>query len=1278
MFPSPPRGGLSETGPWSTEAPLSRDTFITQLTAVAMRLPRKARLSTAAHVCKLDLQLGLELAISLKLTGSDVRSVLRRGDVREFQQKGLDTLTYLIEDTLASEGTRYCSTRRSVKAFCKALTKESSPSDPLPEAIRPLLTAYFAPLLRDKKLEARGTRIDASPGVVTKALKLAAKVLPALEAKAPIGEESESPMAAEQARCTMPEDLMPIRASILTEIRKILSAPSNKSSQKGVPVHIQLPSPVASEKEVKIQDSTWPDQVVLQTSCWSMHVDLKSGRSFTVASPDRVAEVDQATVDTIPGVSQSPDGRIRFTSAHGQVDYDQNDGERIEGFRKARHGSRLIELNATSSRTFVTVGDEGKVTTAARFHLDGSSRRLSIKIGDFEEVQIENVGRLPTVETDGEYWAAKVGDEGTIFTFSRGKGRLISGLGDSSDILLLPRGLLFERSFELGSALIHDLLSGNSQKIHYSEYHEPGFVCRFQDGYVSSHWSFSKRNRIHLLFHPPTDEASKKVTGTPFVEELWRNEFNGVTPWVSKDGHTLAFARLTRLGRQMFIYDGSSATSTTLLGNRGWVDFVGEIQGNLYFYVRDADSISLYGALPEGTVRVDTLRGLDLKSTKVALSSSQSESKTVYVLRLEGAVNRSYTMDQDGFTALDDGHFIAAGHSIRFEAPEGGEITHLSALPAASTGPYSPGELKLLEELQEFLQSYDPSALSAQTVDRLSLINKTKKSLSPVHAHFLQKALMERPEAFVGLLPTDTHSFSLNRATSEALLTALIPGFGPLLRAKQRYDNRFEGSSVYPQSHNNFDGLGDDPDTNRSVILGSLDNSYDGFLAICEVGLIGDTSIVPCELPKTKQEKPSNDKISVSLDVASHGYVNSIALPLPVHSHPKITKALSERVAWTAGGLILNLSESASKKLRYSFRPEKTVTLLPPTQEQYDAFTSTLERPIREALSAGPLPLPASAQYYLQQIASLPPLTRAVLIRDWLAERGHYERDYAAFKELRSQMPLAEKIRFMSLRAAMLKRENSEIGQKEFSGVCADYALLALAMYRGSGILATVAKGYLVSGTEIDTKNAHALNVIYFPDANGSPRKLLLDATPSSGAHLSGSGGREDSLARLRQALDTSSSDATKKEPPSPAKVSFVQELEEGSRLEHLPALPAGPGCGLRKILLILESAPPFEQASPDVTLSWLKETYFPNPGEQLTVEPDDETVTTGISRIQKLRGWELSEATRVVYAAIEYARELDNHIRTRIDDEPTSSLLDLPEEEFLALLRVRPAREEG
>ena len=1247
----------------SPGATLSRDEFVSATRNLLVDLPGAARVSAVAYVCKLDLQLGLELAVALNLKSKDIARILRCSEVREFQQQGIGTFKYLIERTLASKATTYCSSRRSVKNFLKAINAESLPAEPIPEVVKPILEAHFSPRLKEKVISAPPQRWGSYPRILTGSLKLAAQLLDARIAPSSVEANGQpngfsSNIHSIEDTCQSPADrrarlleLQVLKADYIERLQAVLSTP-HKTVE---PVVIRLPQPVPSHEEIEFLSSAWDGQAIVQAADWRMHVNLKTGESSTESTAELPAEINYYG-KAFPSLFRSPEGKLVLTSAVNRMELEKEESaEQVPG-------ENLYQVSSETSLRFISVDPGGALFTAAEFHLDTSSKTLFVKIGDHKVIQLHDVERLPSIKTDGTHWAAQVGEDGAIFTFCNGSHRVIRGLGTSADISLSSEGLLLEKSRELHAAILHDLTTGHSQRIHFSEFHEPGFVYRFRHGYISMNYSFEREGILRLLFHAPQQKEAGEMSGVPLLEELWRNSFGPPEPNITASGDMLELKTRGLEGLRTYIFDGARVTE---IATTGWISEGCELDGSFYFCVEQGSTISLHAALPEGVVIVDTLpESISAQVADVKVESSGSCDEKCYFATIKGPNPCTFIIDRDGFKALSGHQRIFGGHIISLESAGAGPITHLSVIPGKSNAPFSRAELALIQELHTFFQTNDPASLSPESHRKIAMLQQCIDQCSPMHAHMLTRALHAHPETFVGKIPLDTHSFSLNRALSEALVAALVPSFLPLLAARERYKNRFNGATQRPHTSDSFDGLGDDPDTARSLILGALDTEYDGFLATYELGQIQNTKVACCALPKTKQGKCVREKIEATLDVELFSHCESVSLPAPLQARVQRSRAINKRRIDHPGAHAVEISGATHRELSYGFRPEVTTRLAPPSQEQYDAFVESLEPGVRSTLTTTSITLPGVAQSFLGQISHHPPVTRALMIRDWIVEHGQYEKGYHEFRSLRATLSLSEKLRFMMIRASMLNHPGRNHPRKLFSGVCADYALLALAMYRASGLVATVATGYVVSGKEIDSKHAHALNVIYFPDARGSVRKFELDATPPSSGQYTYPQAQKTALDMLRQAVEQSSTaTAPSQAVKEPARASLIDVSDNVGEIDALPEMNRRRGSEIQRILLILEYIPPLDHESADAVFAIFKEQYFPLHQGVFESSLDEEDIRTGVTRISRRRfgqfGREaaMAAAQHLIQQAIQYAGKLaaqSNLLASEICQEPS------------------------
>lgn len=174
----------------------------------------------------------------------------------------------------------------------------------------------------------------------------------------------------------------------------------------------------------------------------------------------------------------------------------------------------------------------------------------------------------------------------------------------------------------------------------------------------------------------------------------------------------------------------------------------------------------------------------------------------------------------------------------------------------------------------------------------------------------------------------------------------------------------------------------------------------------------------------------------------------------------------------------------------------------PVSQSAYESF---ITRDCREVSSQIAQPfggLSESSRMFLEEIQHEPPLVRIGKIKDFISERGHYDMDNDEVRHAAEKRSPTENIGMMEARALELKLDGRAAKDKEFAGVCSDYAMLCAAMLRESGIPAGVLTGINIDATGGGKESAtHAKVFVPWPVAGeqGDYVFLEIEATPAGG-----------------------------------------------------------------------------------------------------------------------------------------------------------------------------------
>jgi hypothetical protein len=401
-----------------------------------------------------------------------------------------------------------------------------------------------------------------------------------------------------------------------------------------------------------------------------------------------------------------------------------------------------------------------------------------------------------------------------------------------------------------------------------------------------------------------------------------------------------------------------------------------------------------------------------------------------------------------------------------------------------------------LVELVGALERKSLSGLSRATLAVLeksrSKLEGNSNALSDLMIARFTSAIRKSPELVVGEMPLTMTSIRENRKLAQSMLYELVPGLKDAIAAVLDY--RPERSVNYLESSGGFVARGADPQSEVTVTLATLDKPFYGALVTDRLSRISEGGFTRGAVLEIKGDPTGSEHVTVT---SARPGVITLAAPLNSKVTP-LDGAHVERMGKTG---ILSAKVAPDTFVRYTFQ-QLPVSIAPVSQAAYMQKLSALSDRQREDLLSMPLALPASVEGYLAEIAHHPPMQRTLLIESWVRSRFYYEWEYKNSMRIRESMSLQERLTYMSYRISELKRQRGDVGAdtrelegKEFSGVCAESTLLMVAMLRRSGIAAEVLRGFLVTGTTIQSKSAHAWVAAYLLDSEGCFTLVELDGT---------------------------------------------------------------------------------------------------------------------------------------------------------------------------------------
>ncbi|MFZ5392027.1 MAG: transglutaminase-like domain-containing protein [Patescibacteria group bacterium] len=282
---------------------------------------------------------------------------------------------------------------------------------------------------------------------------------------------------------------------------------------------------------------------------------------------------------------------------------------------------------------------------------------------------------------------------------------------------------------------------------------------------------------------------------------------------------------------------------------------------------------------------------------------------------------------------------------------------------------------------------------------------------------------------------------------------------------------------------------------------------YDQILGKCDNGKNWSKIDFPATFLLTEPTKETTVTINVDKKW------DKIILPKPVQS-----AIISSRIKGiTSKGKEISLEKSGTTnkfgqrtvifnpkdniaQLRYSWKENQFETKMLEIEE-YDSFRNKFiwETKISDLTSDIAPKMDENFGEILEKIELLSPKGKVEAIEEFVKKIGYYDMKNAETLEDKNDITLDERLILMKSRMDSLKKNPKMAGklEKKFvAGVCADYALLTVALLRKAGFMAGYASGFDVNGKVATSKEAHAKAFVLWPDKDGNATLQLVDGTP--------------------------------------------------------------------------------------------------------------------------------------------------------------------------------------
>lgn len=264
--------------------------------------------------------------------------------------------------------------------------------------------------------------------------------------------------------------------------------------------------------------------------------------------------------------------------------------------------------------------------------------------------------------------------------------------------------------------------------------------------------------------------------------------------------------------------------------------------------------------------------------------------------------------------------------------------------------------------------------------------------------------------------------------------------------------------------------------------------------------------VIPVEPFPTESLK----KVEVTIPIQK---VKTCVVPKPIRSRVveesiRVNKKSDYTVETNRAGFVKVhfLEGSAARTLSYTLEiPEKDPAYHFYSMEEYTESMKNMEDEVYASLTVNLASLPLEYTVFIKTLEDLSPSEKMTKILSLIHEIGFYDMHNGEVNAQKMDMSLEERIVFMYDRMTMLKRKNKEaISEKQYAGVCADFAFLATILLRKAGLCAGILNGVLPQNkTIVNDSDAHGISFVVWPsEKKGIFQIIPFDATPGNAQSL--------------------------------------------------------------------------------------------------------------------------------------------------------------------------------
>lgn len=380
-------------------------------------------------------------------------------------------------------------------------------------------------------------------------------------------------------------------------------------------------------------------------------------------------------------------------------------------------------------------------------------------------------------------------------------------------------------------------------------------------------------------------------------------------------------------------------------------------------------------------------------------------------------------------------------------------------------------------------------------LDRSSVITTT-----------LTEAMHRHAREFVGFVPHEHNSLDIST------LRQLVRRHLPHAAAVNQSDPNAATPQPLPQSVASFfaprestRAIGGDPSEKHPTVIFTASGGYSGFLPV-EVYLnFFQDSFQAAALQPTVHRGHNDRTIQCSIPVALESKESAVPTAFGGEVSRASTRAhLGPIALWRKeldmslqGGSCVVHHPTGVNGLQYALQvpssspdvPELTVT-------QYEHFkTTVLKQTV--GMNLAPSSFDKDTRVFLKQIERLP-------LKDRLGRILQFVRENSQYDSTPPSLPESENRSVPERLADMRRRANELAGGKLFAGVCADFAVLSVALCESTGIRAGFAAGLLVQDGKATMDDFHGIAVVPWPHPRGGVQFIAMDGTPADATNQQG------------------------------------------------------------------------------------------------------------------------------------------------------------------------------